>query len=123
MKIQTVVLRALADMPEVKKRFEEIYKMKQIKICGIDYTIRRVRQSVDENLADCCGYVNKPDKVIVINSELCSEEQTATLRHELLHAFFHECGLERYCNDELLIEFLEIQLPKIFALCNELKII
>lgn len=38
------------------------------------------------------------------------------LRHELMHAFFHEMGLDNYCRDEILVDSLALQLPKIKTL-------
>jgi hypothetical protein len=35
-----------------------------------------------------------------------------TMRHEIIHAFFHESGLEDYCNDEVLVDWLAKQWNK-----------
>lgn len=34
------------------------------------------------------------------------------LRHELIHAFFNEVGLENYSNDEVLVDWMAKQFPK-----------
>lgn len=34
------------------------------------------------------------------------------IRHEIIHAFFHESGLYQYGDDELLVTWLAIQFPK-----------
>ena len=36
-----------------------------------------------------------------------------TLRHELIHAFFFEAGLVGYCSDEMLVDFIAQQFPKL----------
>lgn len=35
------------------------------------------------------------------------------IRHEVLHAALHESGLTHYANDELLVEWLAVQFPKL----------
>lgn len=43
------------------------------------------------------------------------------LRHEIIHAIFHESGLQNYCDDEALVNFLAIQYPKIKAIMDKAK--
>lgn len=43
-----------------------------------------------------------------------------TLRHEVIHAFFHECGHDDYSNNEELVDCLAIQFPKLLKLFKEL---
>ena len=43
------------------------------------------------------------------------------LRHELFHAIFHECGLDKYSNDEDLVNFLALQYGKIVNIMNKAK--
>lgn len=40
------------------------------------------------------------------------------LRHEMIHAFFHECGLTDYCSNEELVDFLALQLDKMWEIMN-----
>lgn len=40
------------------------------------------------------------------------------LRHEMIHAFMHECGLSSYVKDEQLTEFLAQQLDKMWEIMN-----
>lgn len=37
------------------------------------------------------------------------------VRHEIIHAFFHESGLYQYGDDEQLVTWLAIQFPKMLA--------
>lgn len=54
-----------------------------------------------------------------LDSEATTEEKEArrkeTTRHEIIHAFFSESGLKGYYNDELLVEWLAVQFPKMLA--------
>ena len=45
--------------------------------------------------------------------ELKEERWKEVIRHELIHAFFHEAGLEHYGEDEVLVDWIAYQLPKI----------
>ena len=36
------------------------------------------------------------------------------LRHEIIHAFFDEAGLNDYSNNEQLVEWIAFQFPKMF---------
>lgn len=44
-------------------------------------------------------------------------------RHEILHAFFDESGLESYSQNEQLIDWLAAQSPKIFKVFTELELL
>lgn len=44
-------------------------------------------------------------------------------RHEILHAFFDESGLEGYSQNEQLIDWLAAQSPKIFKVFTELELL
>ena len=45
-----------------------------------------------------------------------------TLRHEVIHAFFVESGLTEYTEDEVLVEWIAVQFPKISQVMKELGI-
>ena len=42
-----------------------------------------------------------------------------TLRHELMHAYFHESGIEGYSENENLVNYLAMSLEKIYAMCED----
>ena len=50
-----------------------------------------------------------------------TEYREKVLRHEILHAIFHECGLDKYSNDEDLVNFLALQYNKIVDIMNKAK--
>ncbi len=41
------------------------------------------------------------------------ERRREVIRHEIVHAFFHESGLEQYSDDEVLVAWIALQFPKI----------
>lgn len=44
--------------------------------------------------------------------ELKEERKREVIRHELIHAFFFEAGLDGYGGDELLVDWIAKQFPK-----------
>lgn len=72
-----------------------------------DTTLKTIRVATDK-LVDCDGSV-----------ERTIETMKLTLRHELCHAFLYESGMKQYYDDETLIGWLEVMLPKLVR-CEEL---
>lgn len=90
------------------------------------------------------GYCDGVQKIIVIGNiltfpgfereteEYSREYQKATLRHELIHAFLNESGLQSstgrienigWAENEEMVDFFAIQFPKIKKVFEELNII
>ena len=101
----------------------------KVNILGVDYEI--IEQTSKENPkldeANCiCEIWSKkivlaadiiePHKMLVEKPE---EFKNKVLRHEIVHAFFAESGLLNYCNDENLVDYLAVQLPKMVKAMNE----
>lgn len=60
------------------------------------------------------GYEDNPN---VFNN--ITDYREKVLRQEIIHAIFHECGLDNYCDDEVLVNFLAIQYPKIKGIMDK----
>lgn len=90
------------------------------------------------------GYCDSLDKVICIcnmktfpgwedeTDEYCNKQEKYTLRHEIIHAFLNESGLQDssgiinnigWAKNEEMVDFFAIQFPKIQKVFEELKII
>lgn len=90
------------------------------------------------------GYCDDIDKVICVcnmktypgweneTEEYCKKQQATTLRHEIIHAFLNESGLQDssgrlqnigWAKNEEMIDFFAIQFPKIQKVFEELKIL
>lgn len=100
--------------------------MKTIDVLGTKYTIQELNPKKDKSLQDCNGYVDKSTKKIVIttepeNSELGNWEwyRKKILRHEIIHAFFNESGLQEnwenksFGQSETIVDWIAIQFPKL----------
>ena len=98
---------------------------------GTHYTVQEltVEQS-PVKLADTEGYTELFSKEIILRTgyedspstiKCVNDYKAKVLRHELMHAIFHECGLSNYCDDETLVEFLAIQFPKIQKILGQVE--
>lgn len=97
-------------------------KNETINILGTQYEIlfqtEKENPKMEGNDGICEPYSHK----IVLDLSAEQDKFTAdriedyyskVFRHEVIHAFFFEAGLESYSKDELLVEWLAKMLPKI----------
>ena len=111
--------------------------MKTIYVLGQKYTVTTTTEEKDVRLHDADGICDKYSKEIVIRD--LSEESKAPdavrkfedyvkkiLRHEIIHAYFFESGMDvesSYALNEELVDWMAIQLPKIAQTCEKLKVL
>ena len=106
--------------------------MKKVNILGTEYTIEIKSKEEDKFLEKCDGYCDKTaHKIVVISepedSELQNfgEYQKKVIRHEIIHAFLCESGLqenfkhEEWGHDETIIDWIAIQFPKMLKVFQE----
>lgn len=89
----------------------------KIKIKGKTYKIQFV-----DCLDLCCGLTNVETKTISIDNNLEKGTTFEAIVHELIHAYFYECGLDEYFNDEKLVTFIArhfFDVNKAFAIILE----
>lgn len=109
-----------SDLPK-----SEFKSDRKINILGQEYTVefRTPEQNPKLELMGADGLAELHDNRIVIDSKMnpktgkeydnFEQYEKKVVRHEIMHAFFHEAGLRDYCNDEILVEWLALQIPKI----------
>ena len=102
-----------------------------VNILGTDYSIKVIEPTEDMNKNNWVGLCSSLKKEILISdlsnrSDLDSIQvnlyQKETLRHEIIHAFYNESGLQDSClafdgswaKNEEMVDWLAIQIPKIF---------
>ena len=105
----------------------------KLNILGQEYDILLLSEEEFPKLrtADANGLAELYDKKLIINRDTSIENESTydnlqahtnkVIRHEIVHAYFHESGLTNYCNDERLVEWLAIQIPKIMKTIEETK--
>lgn len=93
-----------------------------IKVLGVDYEIIESNREDDNNLEDADGYCDFSVKKIVIDTfknrpgsmEDMTEYKKQVIRHELIHAFLHESGLDAnsWAGNEEIVDWIAIQFLK-----------
>jgi len=97
----------------------------KVNILGVEYEILQMSEEEFPKLKamNSSGLAELYDKKLIINkNNYISREETydnleeyakKVIRHEIVHAFFHEAGLMDYCKDEQLVDWMALQIPKI----------
>jgi len=108
--------------------------MKIINILGTDYEIKSQTEKENIKLVGADGICEFFSKEIILDEFKQSESKLANLekykyqvlRHEVIHAFFHESGLDissDYARNEELVDWIAIQFPKIYRAFKELEVL
>lgn len=101
-----------------------------VNILGTEYEIQSSEDIYktlmkSQNTGECDMYTKvisiSPQEFIVNDSreDVRKSIYNICMRHEILHAFFHEAGVDRYSADETLVDFIAMQFPKMKALFEE----
>lgn len=98
----------------------------EINVLGTEYTVYLTPKSEDPRLEDNDGYTDTSEKLCVVDDLEHAEKDTfakgdlkkyrkQVIRHELLHAFLFESGLDvnSWAYNEELVDWIAIQFPKI----------
>lgn len=113
--------------------------MKEINVLGTKYTIEYKSILKDNKLDELEGYTDLYQKQIVIGNieerdyfknepvEKINVIKNKILRHEIVHAFLFESGLDcnslksyNWADNEEMVDWFAIQSPKIFKVYREL---
>ena len=114
----------------------------KINILGVTYKLFYKDENADDRLENLDGYADLYDKIIVVcnietrdgfkedNKEKITKIKNKILRHEILHAFIYESGLDcnsnkayNWAENEEMVDWFAIQSPKIFRIYKELDIL
>ena len=107
---------------------------KVISVLGKDIQILFRKEDADTKLTNCVGYFDSSKGWIVVKilepdatslGDL-DKYQKEVLRHEIIHAFLYESGLdacsgpaENWASNEEMVDWFAIQSPKIFHVFQE----
>lgn len=110
-------------------------KDRVINILGVSYAVNMQSPDINKKLDGIDGYCDYTSHTIVITTKNDNVDDLAflqrkTLRHEIIHAFLAESGLqanfqhaEQYGHEETMVDWFAIQYPKIHKVFKELKIL
>ena len=107
--------------------------MQQVNVLGTIYTIKESNELEDMNLKGNDGYCDHSTKTIVIDTFRdtpgslgnLDEYRKCVIRHELVHAFLHESGLDAcsWAKDEEIVDWIACQFPKLVKTFDECDIL
>jgi len=96
-----------------------------LNVLGTEYEYKESDEKQDNRMESSDGYCDPYAKHICVNNDWNENHSSSTRniaehiskvkRHEIVHAFLHESGLRRYYEDELLVDWIAIQFPKMLA--------
>lgn len=96
----------------------------KVNILGTEYEIKKLNEMEYPKLkkANANGLAELYAKELIISTEIddgsgttyskLEEFENKVVRHEIIHAFFHESGLDNYGENEELVNWLALQVPK-----------
>ena len=112
-------------------------------ILGTQYKIKKKQYEKDACFKknSCSGYCDSIGKVIVYcdmstwpgwekePEKRCAIAEKDTLRHEIVHAFLNESGLQEnaaiigasWASNEEMVDWIALQFPKILEVCKQLE--
>lgn len=109
-----------------------------INVLGTDVRIQFKKEADDSKLKSMVGYYDGSKNLIVIKilepddyslGDL-DKYQIEILRHEIIHAFLHESGLDAcsgsadsWATNKEMVDWFAIQAPKIFKVFREQKLV
>ena len=100
-------------------------KDKVISILGTDYTLGFATEKDDPELKNLSGYCMPSRKKIVIDKDTKDPDVTHkwVIRHEIVHAFLYESGLDKEAPwadaEEQLVDWIALQFPKMVKAMQE----
>ena len=104
--------------------------MEKVNILGTDYSIINTNENDEPRLIDANGACDFSTKELLFDVDSfnssnpkCMGDKDAlyrkVVRHEIIHAMFNESGLENISRDELLVDWIAIQAPKMLKIFQE----
>ena len=129
------IVAEMDDLEELGVKQPNRLDGQQVNILGVPYTIKVIKED-DFKLKGADGFADKTVKELcVVDFKYNSIKdvrdlecyQKTVLRHEIIHAFLFESGLAGSCNvwdgswaeNEEMVDWIAMQLPKIIQACKE----
>jgi len=102
----------------------------KLNILGTKYDYKEIAARTDARMENLSGYCDPTDKIIrvdvdfIVNDNNSKEKIKAytdvTRRHEIIHAYLYESGMEKWGDDEMLVSWIAIQFPKLLETFKEI---
>lgn len=95
-----------------------------INILGTEYEIVVDSTGKNPKLKNANGSCELYSKKIIVEGDYDNDPDNEylkkkVLRHEIVHAYFYESGINSWCQDEALVDWIALQIPKILHTMKE----
>jgi len=103
--------------------------MSKINILGTKYDYIETTDLVDDRLIKKDGYCDMSGKTIAVEINVIGDckklgrFKKKVKRHEIIHAYFFESGLTEYADNELIVDWIAVQFPKLLKTFQEVDAI
>jgi len=104
----------------------------KVNILGTDYKILKDTPKNNSKLVNAAAYVEFQTKEIVLDAHKYDKEHNLikdydrfkrkVLRHEIVHAFLFESGLEDLAGNEVVVDWIANQFPKLHKAFKQLGV-
>ena len=94
----------------------------KVNVLGTEYDYNITTDKEDATLCNKAGYCDSYAKIIAVESDFNEQHpdciknfaslKKKVIRHEFIHAFFAESGLDDYTSNEQLVDWIAFQFPK-----------
>lgn len=127
-------------MNKITSKLRKKFNRRAIEVLGTIYTIELRDLKDDEQLKEAAGYCSfNGHEMIIRQDQEYYKNQTeewitnnicCTIRHEIIHAFMYESGLDQcafgytgpWARNEEMIDWFAIQSPKIYKVFTDLNL-
>jgi len=103
----------------------------KLNILGTVYDYQETTAKEEAGLDDKDGYCDRYKKIIRVETDYNENSPNAikdfngfkqkVKRHEIIHAYFYESGMYQWSDDEMLVNWIAIQFPKLLETFKEVS--
>lgn len=123
------------ETPRIRRRSDKMKEMAKVNVLGTEYTIfinvterDKPYMKGNDGIADFTTkeiYIAPIDDGDPMNMQNMSVYENRTIRHEIVHAFLFESGLDHnteWARNEEIVDWIAIQTPKLFNIFEKMKV-
>ncbi|MDK4352683.1 hypothetical protein M4I17_09760 [Enterococcus thailandicus] len=123
------------ETPRIRRRSDKMKEMAKVNVLGTEYTIfinvterDKPYMKGNDGIADFTTkeiYIAPIDDGDPMNMQNMSVYENRTIRHEIVHAFLFESGLDHnteWARNEEIVDWIAIQAPKLFNVFEKMKV-
>ncbi|WP_369118246.1 hypothetical protein [Enterococcus thailandicus] len=123
------------ETPRIRRKSNKMKEMAKVNVLGTEYTIfinvterDKPYMKGNDGIADFTTkeiYIAPIDDGDPMNMQNMSVYENRTIRHEIVHAFLFESGLDHnteWARNEEIVDWIAIQTPKLFNIFEKIKV-